>query len=474
MIHDISLTHYWTEARNLILKKDFQKACTILDSLSKNHDHPELLLDYAQTLNLTGNINKAESIAHHLLIKNPKEIRAYQLLGNIYYRKGLFESALLEYKKILCIEPKNQLALVNIVYSYCCLSDFEKALPYIEEVDIVIDQAPGSWLVNCGMAYLFAKNPLKAIEYLTPGALKITNDPQLFFHLGLAHDLLSNSKLAIYYYEQSITIDSKLLPAHHNLAILHYSHQQYNKAVPHLKKILEINPEHQIALTLLNAYTGTMQDTLHPSFISSLFDQYAFNYDDHLKKTLAYEAPSVSRNLLNSASAKNNSPLSTGTCLDLGCGTGLMGIIMRDLATNLIGVDLSEGMLLKAKNTFIYDKIIQEDAIEYLKKNNSKVEYICAIELLNYLGSKIADFINLSSLSLAPGGWLILTSELCLSNEDMILTRHARYAYNQKYLINLLEKNGLIIKEMKESALRTGHDGEVIGLYIISQLPHKD
>ena len=474
MIHDISLTHYWTEARNLILKKEFEKARIILDSLVKNHDHIELLLDYAQTLHLTGNVNKAESIAHHVLVKDPKEIKAYLLLGNIYYRKGLFQSALLEYKKILSIEPKNQLALVNIVYSYCSLSDFENAIPYIEEVIISIDQAPFNWLVNCGMAYLFNKKPLQAIPYLTQASIKITNDAQVFFHLGLAHDLSSNKMLAILYYQKAIIIDPDLLSAHHNLAVLHYSEQDYEKAIPHLKKIIQINPHHQIATTLLNAYSGNNQDTLSSIFISSLFDQYAFNYDEHLKTTLNYQAPSLSRNLLNAAATKENLSLSVGTCLDLGCGTGLMGIIMRDLATTLIGVDLSEGMIVKAKNNFIYDKIIQQDVIEYLTNNTSKVEYISAIELLNYLGSKIEDFIKLCSLSLSPGGWLLLTSEICFSNDKKILTRHARYAYNENYLLDLLKKNGFLIKETKKSGLRTGPDGEVIGLYIISQLPHKD
>ncbi|WP_434057071.1 methyltransferase domain-containing protein, partial [Candidatus Pseudothioglobus singularis] len=35
--------------------------------------------------------------------------------------------------------------------------------------------------------------------------------------------------------------------------------------------------------------------------------------------------------------------------MDLGCGTGLAGKDLRDISTNLFGVDISENMISEAK-----------------------------------------------------------------------------------------------------------------------------
>ena len=52
----------------------------------------------------------------------------------------------------------------------------------------------------------------------------------------------------------------------------------------------------------------------------------------------------------------------------LGCGTGLCGIYFRDLAKELIGVDLIPKMLEKAKTLGAYDSLFVADALEYLNR----------------------------------------------------------------------------------------------------------
>ena len=42
--------------------------------------------------------------------------------------------------------------------------------------------------------------------------------------------------------------------------------------------------------------------------------------------------------------------------LDLGCGTGLTGIILREIAKHLTGVDIAAKMLAHAKEKEIYDE----------------------------------------------------------------------------------------------------------------------
>jgi predicted TPR repeat methyltransferase len=52
-----------------------------------------------------------------------------------------------------------------------------------------------------------------------------------------------------------------------------------------------------------------------------------------------------------------SSPPSWQCCIDLGCGTGLMGPLLRPYVGRLEGVDLSAGMVQKAKDRGCYDKL---------------------------------------------------------------------------------------------------------------------
>jgi predicted TPR repeat methyltransferase len=211
-----------------------------------------------------------------------------------------------------------------------------------------------------------------------------------------------------------------------------------------------------------------MLDSLPLDFIKTLFDQYAFNYDHHLKDVLAYQAPATARSLLYSASPE---PLTAGLVLDLGCGTGLMGATMRDLATTLIGIDVSAGMLQHAKNTGLYDEMIEKDVLDYLAVTQCKAKYITAIEVLNYLGKTTEQLIEYSSKILQDGGWLIMTAEIS-TNEPIVFNHYARYAYTQEYLISILLTHGFDIKEIKKAPLRMHEESMVEGFYVIASLKH--
>jgi predicted TPR repeat methyltransferase len=53
--------------------------------------------------------------------------------------------------------------------------------------------------------------------------------------------------------------------------------------------------------------------------------------------------------------------------LDAGCGTGLCGAIVAPYARRLVGVDLSEGMLVHATSKNVYDSLIKAELTEYLR-----------------------------------------------------------------------------------------------------------
>ena len=59
--------------------------------------------------------------------------------------------------------------------------------------------------------------------------------------------------------------------------------------------------------------------------------------------------------------------------LDAGCGTGLCGPLVAPYARRLSGVDLSAGMLARAKEKNVYDALVQGELTEYLRGQHGRV-----------------------------------------------------------------------------------------------------
>ena len=73
------------------------------------------------------------------------------------------------------------------------------------------------------------------------------------------------------------------------------------------------------------------------AYVARLFDDYAPRFDAHLIESLAYRAPALIADALDSAAPGRR----FAHALDIGCGTGLMGQAVRGRVDHLTGVDLS-------------------------------------------------------------------------------------------------------------------------------------
>ena len=90
--------------------------------------------------------------------------------------------------------------------------------------------------------------------------------------------------------------------------------------------------------------------------LEELYDDWADSYDEYLE-SLSYMAPTIGAQLL--AEHLSNKNISI---LDVGCGTGLVGIQLAQHGYGQIdGIDLSEGMLALAKETGRYSVLTQGD-----------------------------------------------------------------------------------------------------------------
>ena len=97
----------------------------------------------------------------------------------------------------------------------------------------------------------------------------------------------------------------------------------------------------------------------HRQCVEELFDDYAEDFDEHLS-SLGYEVPKFLPSLLPAGRFRR--------AIDLGCGTGLTGLSIREICDVLLGVDLSSRMVEKALERKIYDAVCCADLIAHLRK----------------------------------------------------------------------------------------------------------
>ena len=117
-------------------------------------------------------------------------------------------------------------------------------------------------------------------------------------------------------------------------------------------------------------------------FVVGIFDVFAASFESKLA-SLSYRAPALVAAMLEDSGLQPSKSLDV---LDAGCGTGLCGPLVAPYARRLTGVDLSAGMLARAKEKNVYDALVQGELTEYLRGSSDAFDLIVSADTLVYFG----------------------------------------------------------------------------------------
>jgi predicted TPR repeat methyltransferase len=149
--------------------------------------------------------------------------------------------------------------------------------------------------------------------------------------------------------------------------------------------------------------------------------------------------------------------------LDLGCGTGLAAADLKTLGENLIGVDLSSGMLAEAQKRGQYTELVKAEAAAYLEAAQNRFDLIFAADSLIYFGD-LKPLLRAAAGALVPGGLFALSIELA-AGDGYLLQPSGRFAHSLEYLKTTA--GDFAILEAIESNIRLEAGRPVAGLYVI-------
>ena len=109
-------------------------------------------------------------------------------------------------------------------------------------------------------------------------------------------------------------------------------------------------------------------------YLVAYFDHFAEGFDKQLIEVLGYRVPEELVKLLASTAR-------TWTrAIDIGCGTGLAGPLLRGGCQHLVGIDLSPRMLQKAAGRKTYDALVEADILAWLSETRERFDLVFAAE----------------------------------------------------------------------------------------------
>jgi methyltransferase-like protein 27 len=156
-------------------------------------------------------------------------------------------------------------------------------------------------------------------------------------------------------------------------------------------------------------------DPSDPGEVAGRYDQWAESYDDDLA-AWSYQAPAVV-----AETVVTRLPAAESV-LDVGCGTGLVGRALRGrgFAGRIVGLDISEQSLEKAREGGAYDSLEPADLQQRLALDDDSVDAVVCVGVMTYLPEVEAVWREFARVA-RPGGVVVLTQR-----EDLWDTRECQ------------------------------------------------
>lgn len=262
-------------------------------------------------------------------------------------------------------------------------------------------------------------------------------------------------------------IDEDALADAYNRALSLEKAGDFDAAAKAYAQVLALDPEDHggAAVRLASMGRGETPEKAPDAYVTTLFDQHAEVFDNVLVDQLGYCVPLLVRQRFQALGMT-----SFKRVLDLGCGTGLTGGALRDMAEDITGIDLSENMVEIAHDKDLYETLYVAEAVDFLDDNEDEpFDLITATDVLPYLGALEPLFFGVAD-NLVPGGHFIFSSETLpaetFAERPFMVGPHQRFAHAPDYVRQRLDATGFDLVEITDITVRM-EEGEPIPGHLV-------
>ncbi len=420
-------------------------------------------LKHALALQQQGQIDEAAFCCRELTENAPDDFRAHFLLAMLSQQQEDVDSAISHYLAATKLNPELASAFYNLGVLYFSQGNFLQAADSYQKAAILSPADPDIFF-NLALSHKNAgqldeaKKRYEQVLSLTP------TDPDTHYNLGVLYRESGEEAQAMESFEKAIICDPDYIAAHNNLGYLYHKAGQPEKALAAYQKVVELNPDHQSARHMVAALSGTTTDNSPLAYVKELFDQFSDSFDEDLQDKLEYNTPTQLRKALDAVQPERM--FSKG--LDMGCGTGLSGVTFADRVSVFTGMDLSAGMLEKAREKKIYSELSENDIVGFLDSNSELFDLFIAADVFVYLGD-LKEIFTLVKKRAATGACFLFSTEKC--DVHYKLQPSGRYAHSENYIKEVAASCGFSIKLCQPANLRKEKGEWIKGLLFMLHIP---
>jgi predicted TPR repeat methyltransferase len=409
-----------------------------------------------------GRLIEAETLYLRILSLIPDRVSVLSNLSSVLLQQKKYSEAAQYIDKVLELSPDDEVAWLNkSIYQFHSQQPEDSLTSCDRALTIKADWADA--LSNRGLVLKALRRYEEALNSCARALAIEENHVEALSNRGLLLFELGRHTEALASFDRTLSIRPDIPEALHNRGDVLHALGREPEALLSYKAALNSggNPEE------LHYYLAALGDGAPPPaspahYVRALFDRYAARFDEDLA-ALQYHAPQ----LLFSA-VSEGVPTRSLDIADLGCGTGLCGVVFRPLARTLTGVDISEGMLERARKREVYDLLIQEEVTEFLQARRASFDLLISADVFIYVGDLEPIFED-ARTALRQGGQFIFSVETH-DGAGFVLRPSRRYAHALSYLRECAAKHQFVENKVQPIALRQEFGQVIAGMIVVLSL----
>ena len=407
------------------------------------------LREAAQTL------NKAQRIL-------PNDARIFMMAGLMAEKSGNVKGAFESLRKSVALAPDWGPGLLELALLLARQNQFQEA---VETAEKVAQLEPRNLLVLASVVDIAhrAGHAEMAVKHLRRGLELVPGDVQL--QRLLARDLnnLGQYAEALELWNGLIAQDAKDTEALMGRVLTLLAAGKPAQAVADTTTLLELAPGDSV-YAYYNALAHGITPPHQPIELNRhIFDGMAEVYDQHTVRGLRYQLPKIVADKILA-----RYPEKRLNVLDLGCGTGLLGVCLGRIDGFLIGVDVSTKMIEQAHRHKVYDRFHTVNLLDAVRETPGSIyEVITALDVLIYTGDLSETIPNAQRILLPAGDFYFSCETAPEEGPDLVLQANGRYAHKRSHVQELCRQAGFESVEIEDLVLRY-EGGEPVQGFVVA------
>jgi predicted TPR repeat methyltransferase len=403
----------------------------------------------------------AEGLYRRILRLAPRHFGSLNGLGHVALLQGRFTDAVLSFRQATAVDPHYAPAHNHLGLALQRLGRPSEAASSYQQA---IASRPDFVDARFNLANLLLQRGALDRAALAYRELLALRPDHAGAHVNLGNALrrLGRFDAAAGSYREALHCDPSLAPVHFSLAtaLARAGHRQ--QAIRSYRDYLEHDPDDLYGARFGLAFLGaeTLPEGTPRQHLDHVYAERAAGWAESGRRDAGYQGA----RLVEAGVTRAFGTTGDLAILDAGCGTGLVGQLLRPRARTLVGVDLSAAMLQKAAGSGVYDRLDQADLVAFLAANPDRYDLVASAATLIHFNDLTPVFAA-TAAALRDGGRFVFTV-FPHDGAGVGVTPFQCFAHNPGYIAEAAAATGFVIEEQERAVHEYHHDTPVMGLVV--------